>query len=400
MKTDRLWLAVLLLVLAACSGQTQEVLFEFNPVVIKTDDILVSDTALPAATETGLPEEPALLVSTEKTVPAETTPFVVSEDSAANAVPEPPPRPPNEIGDILIIMYHGIDDDPGQYDRTASEFIRDLQGLYERGYRLISLHDLMDGHIDVAAGYSPVVLTFDDAKSTAFSLTERDGELVPAAGSALEILERFCDEYPDFGRGAVFFVPGRWEPFAGAGTVEERFDYLARNGYEIGNHSWNHPDFSRLNAAQLQEEIGRTEIWLREVSPGFTVRSIAYPGGARPVPRLRHYALEGEYRGATYQYTWALRAAPTMVSTNPFHIQFDSINVARVRATDDSTAAYAVSDLWYHLRLFDREPERRFVSDGCPDTLTVPERLVHWVNREALGALELVVVGDYNGYTP
>ena len=104
---------------------------------------------------------------------------------------------PNEIGDIIIAMYHGIQNNP-PYHRTAEDYKKDLQYMYDNGYRLISMRDYIDHNISVAAGYTPIVLTFDDGLRSSFSLEEVNGELRPVEDSAVGILEAFNAEHPDF----------------------------------------------------------------------------------------------------------------------------------------------------------------------------------------------------------
>ncbi|MDR1664324.1 MAG: polysaccharide deacetylase family protein [Clostridiales bacterium] len=296
----------------------------------------------------------------------------------------PAPTVPNEIGNIMIVMYHGLSD-TNKYDRSSEGFLSDLQKLYDNGYRLLSLHDLIDGNITTPAGYTPVVLTFDDGKQTTFSLREDEGELVPAEGCMVDMLNEFCEEHPDFGKAATFFVYGSDDTFKGAGTLEQRFAYLLENGYEIGNHTLSHANLKNLGAARIQEEIGLLDQRLRlQCGEGYLPRAIAFPNGERPgAENLRAYAADGECNGEAYHYDWALRVGESTVTANPFHIKFEPLNVPRVIGADESNAAYAVHDLGYFLRYYEDNPEAKYISDGDPETVTVPKELTHLVNGEA-----------------
>lgn len=115
---------------------------------------------------------------------------------------------PNELGHIMIIMYHGIveSDPPSPYQRTVEGLKEDLEYLYENGYRPISMRDYIDNNISVEAGYTPVVLTFDDGIRSSFSLIEENGEFKPTPDSAVDIMNKFYEEHPDFGRHAIFYI--------------------------------------------------------------------------------------------------------------------------------------------------------------------------------------------------
>ena len=76
----------------------------------------------------------------------------------------------NELGYVPIMMYHGIHNvsssstaytggnvDKDGYNRTAEAFRNDLEKYYSLGYRMIRLVDYVNGDIDVALGYSPIV---------------------------------------------------------------------------------------------------------------------------------------------------------------------------------------------------------------------------------------------------
>src|SRR5439155_12204808 len=79
--------------------------------------------------------------------------------------------PPNELGRIPVLEYHIIGGDKNSlYTRTAASFRADLEDVYKRGYRPITIAELLDKNFrDVPAGMSPVVFVFDDASAEQFS---------------------------------------------------------------------------------------------------------------------------------------------------------------------------------------------------------------------------------------
>ena len=68
----------------------------------------------------------------------------------------------NELGDIMVLMYHSIGEPEAEWRRTPENFRADLEYLYQSGYRPISLTDYVTGNITTEAGFTPIVLTFDD----------------------------------------------------------------------------------------------------------------------------------------------------------------------------------------------------------------------------------------------
>ena len=63
----------------------------------------------------------------------------------------------------MILEYHLIEEPEGRWARTPANFRKDLERLREGGYRLVGLGDFLDGRIDLPAGTTPAVLTFDDS---------------------------------------------------------------------------------------------------------------------------------------------------------------------------------------------------------------------------------------------
>jgi hypothetical protein len=79
-----------------------------------------------------------------------------------------PTREANELGRVMILEYHKIDTPEARWTRTPENFRRDLQRLWDRGYRLVALNDYVDGKIALPAGTTPLILTFDDSSPGQF----------------------------------------------------------------------------------------------------------------------------------------------------------------------------------------------------------------------------------------
>ena len=84
----------------------------------------------------------------------------------------------NEAGQIMILEWHTIGEQEGRWARTYTNFRKDLEVLYEKGYRLVSLRDVVTNNIQIEAGYTPVVLTFDDGTEGHFRYIEQDGKRI------------------------------------------------------------------------------------------------------------------------------------------------------------------------------------------------------------------------------
>ncbi len=296
---------------------------------------------------------------------------------------------PYEVGHIMIIMYHGLVDEnpPSPYQRTREDFKKDLQYLYDHQYRPIPMRDLIDNNIKVEVGYTPIVLTFDDGLSSEFSLVEENGVLKPTPGCAVDIINQFAEEHPDFGKAAIFYINGNNNPFGGAGTLKDRLEYLTQNGYEIGNHTYSHPKLKNLTGEQIQEELGRVDQMIKEILPGYIVDSIAYPHGIRPKEELRHLIAQGEYNDSAYAYKVGLMVGhDPKVATAPNRIGFSPLELPRVRASEGEA-----TDLWWFFEHYEKNPQYRYRSDGNPQRIAVPEQYKDNVDLESLGDLELYI---------
>lgn len=274
----------------------------------------------------------------------------------------------NELGQIPVLMYHRIlPDGGGDYDNTPEEFEGELRRLHEEGYVPITTAELVSGSIDVPAGTTPVVLTFDDSTREQFDLDE-DGEVV--AGTAVAIMQDLADELDGFEATGSFYVLsslfGRPEESGRALLVE-----LESLGFEIGNHTASHANLGQLDAAGVQQELAEGVANITAALPGYEVRSLSYPFGIRPEdPEL---TAAGEHDGVSYTHEAALLVG-SGPAPSPFDADFDPLAIPRIRSQPDWSSGdepdYA-SGFW--LEWFVDNPERRYISDGDPDTISFPE---------------------------
>ena len=105
---------------------------------------------------------------------------------------------PNELGDIPVIMYHAVLlEAPTVYQRSVEGFKKDLEYMYSNGYVTISNRDYVDFNINIPAGKTPILLTFDDGEAGTFDLVKaNDGTLVPKENTAIYLMEEFYKKHP------------------------------------------------------------------------------------------------------------------------------------------------------------------------------------------------------------
>jgi peptidoglycan/xylan/chitin deacetylase (PgdA/CDA1 family) len=291
----------------------------------------------------------------------------------------------NENGQIMLLMYHGIDSKEAEWVRTPENFRKDLQTLYDKGYRLIKLQDYLDNNIKVEAGYTPIVLTFDDGLQNQYNIIEQNGQKKIDPNSAVGILEEFKKHHPDFGVGGTFFVYYPI-PFRQKELIKEKFEFLIDNGYEIGNHAYTHEDLGKLSAEGVQKVLALNVKNTQQYLPGYDVFALALPYGIAPKNEKFQYAVSGEYEGTKYHNRAVLRVGSNPAPA-PNSSKYDAARLPRVRASQMDTAGVGMYD---YLTSFDKHPERRYISDGNPDTVVVPEEERQNVNMDSLKNKQLI----------
>lgn len=283
----------------------------------------------------------------------------------------------NELGNIPIMMYHGIVDkkdnetnyiggnvDKDGYNRTTESFRKDLEFYYNNNYRMIRLQDYIDGKINTEYGKSPIILTFDDGNENNLKVTGLDnkGNIIIDPNSAVGILEDFKKKYPDYNITATFFVNDSL--FNQPEYNEKILKWLVENGYDIGNHTKGHANFSNIDTIKTQEVVGYVYKQLDEIIPNKYVKIVALPFGS-PYNKTHanySYILKGDYNDYSYETTAALRVGWES-ELSPFNTNFDKTFLKRCRAYDNNGKDF---DIEMNFRILEN---KRYISDGNIDTI-------------------------------
>lgn len=283
----------------------------------------------------------------------------------------------NELGNVPIMMYHGIIDtndnqytggnvDKNGYNRTSKAFREDLEFYYNNGYRMIRLNDYVDGIIDVELGYSPIILTFDDGNKNNFNVLGRnsDGTLQIDPNCAVGILEEFKKSHPDMRVTATFFLMDNL--FNQKEYNEDILKFLIDNGYDIGNHTTIHADFTKISTTKTIEVVGKMHQKLEGLLGDKYTKILALPFGS-PYKKSHEnypYILKGNYNGFEYETKAALRVG-WEPEVSPFNKNFDKDFLKRCRAYDNNGKEFDIEMVFKNLE------KNRYVSDGNKDLIVI-----------------------------
>ena len=287
--------------------------------------------------------------------------------------------PPNELGRIPLFEYHLIGEKNGVYERTHQGLRRDLETMYQRGYRPVSIAEMLDKRIDLPAGQSPVILVFDDASPSQFRYIERNGQLEIDPNSAVGILIEFNKKHPDWRNRATFCLlpaaqAGR--SFFGDKGIEgqktewrfKKVKFLADQGFELCNHTLYHARLDRAGA-KAEEFIARGDMAIDSVIPGYKVRAFALPLGMWP--QNRELAKRGSWRdpkGRTISYSYdAVLEVAGGPARSPYDPQFNRHSIPRVQVIGDSAVTRTLNSMEKH--------GQRYVSDGDLRTVAQPPKV-------------------------
>lgn len=279
---------------------------------------------------------------------------------------------PNELGKVLILEYHHFGDEEERWTRTYANFRKDLETLYAKGYRLVSLQDYLTGELKLPAGTSPVILTFDDSPKNQFPGLLKDGQWEPDPRSPVAIILQFGREHPDFGVGGTFFVKFTEVPFEEEASWQAKLQFLVAHGFEVGNHSYTHDNLSQLDEAGVQRSLAMNVKRVQEALPDYDGFALALPFGILPDdPAL---AVAGQHEGTRYQHRAVLLAADSP-NPSPYDRRLEVYSLQRTQAIESEF------DRW--LPFLERS---RYISDGDPETIVIPADLAEHLDPAKVGA--------------
>ena len=328
----------------------------------KTDDS-TTDTST-ARPDAGSPASntPPAATGTTAAPPASIT---TAQDSA---------RIPNELGRIPVVEYHLIDTADGRYARERTRFARDLKLIYDRGYRPVSISQLLDRKIDLPRGLSPVVFVFDDASPSQFRYVERNGQLEIDPTSGIGIWMNFRKTHPDWSNNAVFCMlsgAAAGRSFFGDKGIEgqksdwrhKKVQWLKEQGFELCNHTLWHANLGKYPDAVVQEQIARGQMAIDSAVPGYKVRTFALPLGVWP--KNRALAKSGSWtdpktRNVVRYNNEAILEVSGGPTVSPYDPAFNPSSIKRIEIFGNQ--------LEMTLDRLDKN-QSRYVSDGDPNTV-------------------------------
>ena len=285
---------------------------------------------------------------------------------------------------MLVLEYHLIEAPDDTYSRSPESFRADLEWLYENDYYPIRFRDLTSGNLDIPAGKSPVVLTFDDSSENQFRMLE-DGNVDP--NSAMGILLDFSEAHPDFPPVATFFVlldvdvPSR-VLFGQPEWADKKLQMIVELGGEVGSHTVSHERLSEVDDARVQWQLAHSAAWLEErIGGDYQVVSLALPLGLYPGNEA--LLRSGESEGIAYEYTGAAEVLGG-ATVSPYSVEFDPFHIDRAQAVPGY-----IDNIY---QTFEQQPSLKYISDGDPDIVTVPTE--ETLDPEQQGTFDESKAGD------
>lgn len=306
---------------------------------------------------------------------------------------------PNEAGDILVVMYHSIDDKKNHYPwhRSKKEFREDLEYMYQNGYVLISMKEYLSNDIDIPAGKTPILLTFDDGLKSCFSLVKnKEGKLVVNDDTLIGILENFKAEHPDFGNGGVLYItdnPFEYDAYHNSkseGTYEDKFRVLQELGYEIGNHTYSHYNMNELSNSEITKEIGKVNNLVYNNTNKNKTVYLAYPYGDKPNKNGLKAVKSGTYKDISYNIESAVLAAPEKpYFTNPIKNDFDPYYISRAIANKGQH-----QDMYWYFDYYKKNPDKKYISDGDKSVLSIPSNYKESINTAKIKGCNVIYYNE------
>jgi peptidoglycan/xylan/chitin deacetylase (PgdA/CDA1 family) len=295
---------------------------------------------------------------------------------------------PNEAGAVMVLMYHRIlpNESDNPLNRKPETFRKDLELLYEKKYHPVTAREFVTNTMDVPAGKTPVVITFDDALVSQFKVVAgKSGGMAIDPDCAVGIMETFSKEHPDWPLKATFFVlpkeGGNGAPFGQEEMVADKLEYLVSKGYEVANHTSTHKSLRRMASDKIKWEVATAVRDIQEINPKATMDTLALPYGQEPTTEGLTALKQGEEGGTSYANkavflaAWRPVLAPITKDDKKFSqagklCTFNPYALERI-TPDPSPKAGQTFEYW--LKFFDDNPGLRYVSDGNAEVVSVPK---------------------------
>ena len=323
-------LVLIIFTAAACQGAASSASAASSNNAVSSAAMSASDQRAPTSDTTTAVAGPNSITqgngagSTAKTTGESSSPNASgsngSADAAANQTTAGAPNPnrvPNEMGRIMVLEYHLITDHNSDYARERGQYRKDLELLYNRGYRPVNMSDVLDKKLNLPRGLSPVVFVFDDASPEQFRYINNNGKLEIDPTSGIGIWLDFKKTHPDWNNKAVYCLlsgASAGHNFFGDRGIQgqksnwrfQKVKWLADNGFELCDHTVWHAQLNKYPDAFVQEQIARNALAIDSAVPGYKIRSMALPQGLWP--KNRALASKGSWTnpktGKTVSYDW------------------------------------------------------------------------------------------------
>jgi peptidoglycan/xylan/chitin deacetylase (PgdA/CDA1 family) len=194
---------------------------------------------------------------------------------------------------IPILLYHSISDDASsqylQYAVTPADFRAQMELIAERGYRTLTVSELV-GLLAVPAAGLPersVLVTFDDGFAEVYE-------------QGLPVLRNLGITATVFAISGFVGSSSRWLERKGEGSRRllswEQLAELRAQGFEVGSHGHSHRQLDTMSKVAAFDELRRSKAILED-HLGASVDAFAYPHGYHS-PVLRELVRASGYLAA------------------------------------------------------------------------------------------------------
>ncbi|HEX2925489.1 MAG TPA: polysaccharide deacetylase family protein [Ruminiclostridium sp.] len=175
------------------------------------------------------------------------------------------------------------------------------------------------------------------------------------------------------------------ETFKGAGTIQDRLNYLINKGFEIGNHTKTHVSLPTVKTAdKMLEEVGGNQKLMEEYVPGYKFKAFSLPFG-NATKDLKQYVIQGNYEGTEYKNS-SIVLVGANPSPSPVSPKFNPLAIPRVRSTGQAKVECDLS--WWLDTL--SKGNSQYISDGNKDTVVVPASKKQNVDITKLNGKKLI----------